>query len=280
MDPVVHLFGLTDIGNHRQSNEDAWCAGQLGGVFFSGETPARVATFRCATAPVVAIVSDGVGGSNAGEVASHIAVTCIPANLTSRRAALASTGTAETAVRRALQTADAAVKVRSAEPGKRGMCTTVSLLCLIGPRLAWWAQAGDSRIYRCRQGRLEQISRDHSPVGRLLQDGWITEAQARLHPQRNEIDQSLGDPLNSFLPDVASLELQSGDAYLICSDGLSDGLWEREIEQLVARVRTAADVRTVAESLVAAAKQASGRDNITVVLLLLEGGTEAPTAPE
>ena len=100
-------------------------------------------------------------------------------------------------------------------------------------------------------------------------------AEARRHPQRNQIDQSLGDPLNGFSPEVAALELQLADVYLLCSDGLSDGLWDHEIEAALARVRAAADVQPIAVELIAVAKQASGRDNITVVVMLVEPGSEA-----
>ena len=269
-DLVIHLFGLTDAGNHRRTNEDAWWAGQLDGSVSPAEKPGETVTFRCAAAPVLAIVSDGVGGANAGEVASQMAVTCIPDFLALRRDDLTIASTAEAAILAALQTTDVAVKTKASEPGMNGMCATISLLCLVGSHVAWWGQAGDSRIYRCRGGRLEQISRDHSPVGRMRHEGWLTEEQARYHPLRNQIDHSLGDPINPFSPDVGSLEMEPQDIYLICSDGLSDGLWEKEIERALTRVRAAVDVQPVAEHLVAAAKQASGRDNITVVVVLVE----------
>jgi len=275
MDPdlLVHLFGQTDVGNYRQTNEDAWWAGQLGGP---AEPPSATATFRCTAAPVLAIVSDGVGGANAGEVASQIAVTCIPGFLAAQRTALRCAGTARDTVRAALQAADAAIKAQAIRPAQSGMCATVSLLCLVGPGLAWWGQAGDSRLYRCRHGRLEQITRDHSPVGRMRCAGLITEEAARRHPQRNQIDQSLGDPLNAFSPEVASVDVQPLDVYLLCSDGLSDGLWDREIEQTLSRIQAASDVRPIAEHLVAAAKRASGRDNITVVVLFVEAEAANP----
>jgi protein phosphatase len=128
---------------------------------------------------------------------------------------------------------------------------------------------GDSRIYVCRQGQLRQISRDQSPVGRLRQEGKISEADARYHPLRNQIDQSLGEPSNQFRPDAGIESIQPGDVYLVCSDGLSDGLWDREIAEILAEVRTMADVRPAVQRLVGLAKQASGRDNITAVLGLV-----------
>jgi protein phosphatase len=224
-------------------------------------------------------VSDGVGGANAGEVASQMAVTSIPAQLAARRAALSSATTAAETVRTALQLADGAIKDGAVRPGMGGMCATVSLLCAVGPELAWWGQAGDSRIYRCRRARLEQLTPDHSPVGRMRQAGLITEAEARRHPQRNQIDQSLGDRLNPFLPEVGSQEMRSDDVYLLCSDGLSDGLWEHEVERMLARIRVAADLPRIAGELIDAAKKASGRDNITVVLLLVEHTADVTMAP-
>jgi protein phosphatase len=276
-DLVVHLWGVSDVGNFRQTNEDAWWAGQVGGVFASTEKPGAVSPLHSAAAPILAIVSDGVGVANAGEVASQLAITCIPQTLAARRAELAHEASAIEAVHAALLFADAAIKDAAVQPGRNGMCATVSLLCVAGPRLAIWGQAGDSRVYRCRRGKLEQLTPDHSPVGRMRRAGLITEAEARRHPQRNQIDQSLGDPLNPFRPEVGALELQPADVCLLCSDGLSDGLWEHEIENALRRVRTADDVQPIAQELIDAAKRASGRDNITVVLLLVDPGDAAPS---
>ena len=278
MDPdhFIHLFGQTDIGNQRQTNEDAWWAGQLGGSFASTEILGETLRLRCTVAPVLAVVCDGVGGANAGEVASQMAVSCIPAFLGSRQTALSIAGSAGDTLRASLQAADAAIKTKATLPGMSGMCTTVSLLCLVGTGFAWWGQAGDSRIYRYRRGQLKQITRDHSPVGRMRQDGVITEEAARRHPQRNQIDQSLGDQLNPFAPDVGSVNFQPLDVYLLCSDGLSDGLWDGEIAQIMDRVRSGADVRPAAEHLIAAAKQTSGRDNITAVVVFVEAPAAKP----
>ncbi len=277
--PIVHLFGLSDIGKHRQTNEDAWWAGQLAGRFCSSEKPGDATSFRCTDLPVVAMVSDGVGGANAGEVASQMAITGIPKFLATRQDALADAATAQATVREALLSAHGAIKVLSAQPSLNGMCTTVSVLCLAGGKLACWGQAGDSRIYFFRAGELTQITPDHSPVGRMRQNGWITEAEARCHPQRNQIDQSLGDPHNPFMPDLGVLEIQPADVFLICSDGLSDGLWEKDIAQALKRIRHPADVKPITQELVEAAKNASGRDNITAVLVLVDVSQPPPFLP-
>jgi PPM family protein phosphatase len=105
-------------------------------------------------------------------------------------------------------------------------------------------------------------------VGRMRQEGRITEEEARRHPQRNQIDQSLGDPTSAFRPDTGWEKVHPGDVFLVCSDGLSDGLWDREIERILDGVRRAANVRPAVQALVTGARQGSGRDNITAVVAL------------
>lgn len=279
---LLNVDGLSDIGNRRQNNEDAWWAGQLGrehATMEAGPAPLRL---RNEEAPVLLIVSDGVGGANAGEVASQMAITLISGELSRKPKAWAEPKeSVAAAILAAMNAANAAITAKSAEPGFDGMGATLSLLCFAGGALVHWGQAGDSRIYQCRRGILRQISRDHSPVGRMRQQGKITEAEARQHPLRNQIDQSLGDPNNPFRPDTGTEETRAGDIFLLCSDGLSDGLWDHEIQEVLAHVQTAADVRPALQKLIANAKQASGRDNITAVVALVETYTpEAEPIPE
>jgi protein phosphatase len=274
MDPklTLHIDGLTDIGVRRSNNEDAWWIGRLGGecrFMEPGPAPLRV-SLEAGGQRALLLVSDGVGGANAGEVASQMAVSLISGELNRTRDTLVEARTAREAVLAAIRAANAAIKAKAAAPEFDGMGATLSLLCFWGGAEACWGQAGDSRIYVFREGRLRQISRDHSPVGRLRQQGRISEAEARQHPLRNQIDQSLGDPSNLFQPDSGAERIQPGDVFLLCSDGLSDGLWDREIAELLAGVRFPADVRPAVQRLVDGAKKASGRDNITAVLALVE----------
>ena len=283
MDPKLTLYmdGLTDIGVRRLNNEDAWWIGQLGGeqcFMEPGPAPLRV-PLEADGPRALLLVSDGVGGANAGEVASQMAVSLISGELSRARDAPVDARTAREEVLAALHAANTAIKAKAAAPEFDGMGATLSLLCFAGQTEACWGQAGDSRIYVFRQGRLRQISRDHSPVGRLRQEGKISEAEARQHPLRNQIDQSLGDPSSLFQPDAGIERIQPGDVFLLCSDGLSDGLWDREIGTMLAGVRSPADVRPVVQRLVGGAKKASGRDNITAVLALVESpGTESIAA--
>jgi protein phosphatase len=278
----LHIDGLTDIGVRRLNNEDAWWIGELGGGHCFMEPGPAPLCVDLATAgrQALLLVSDGVGGANAGEVASQMAVNLISGGLNHARDSLVEAQAAREAVLAALHAANTAITAKAAEPEFDGMGATLSLLCFAGGIEACWAQAGDSRIYVCRQGRLRQISRDQSPVGRLRQEGKITEAEARHHPLRNQIDQSLGDPSNLFQPDSGIERIHPGDVFLLCSDGLSDGLWDREIEEVLAGVRVPADVRPAVQRLVGGAKKASGRDNITAVLALVENPAAEAVAPE
>jgi protein phosphatase len=285
MDPelALHFDGLTDIGVRRLNNEDAWWIGELGKshCFMEPGQAALRATLGSEGSAALLLVSDGVGGANAGEVASQMAVNSISEELGRALPTLVDARTMRRAVLASLHVANTAIKAKAAVPEFDGMGATLSMLCFAGKEEACWGQVGDSRIYVFREGRLRQISRDHSPVGRLRQEGKISEAEARHHPLRNQIDQSLGDPSNLFQPDSGIEKICPGDVYLLCSDGLSDGLWDREIEEILAGVRSMADVRPAVQRLVGRAKQASGRDNITAVLALVEdvatpGATRRP----
>ncbi len=275
----LHIDGLTDIGNSRLNNEDAWWAGQLGGGHVFMEAGAEPLHSTTPGAPVLLLVSDGVGGANAGEVASRMAINLIADELSREPGALQEPVSACETIRAVLCNANAAIAAKATTPGFEGMGATLSLLCFVGEGAACWGQAGDSRIYVCRQGWLRQISRDQSPVGRMRQRGEITEAEARRHPLRNQIDQSLGDPVATFQPEVGVEKLRPGDVYLVCSDGLSDGLWDHEIRRILTAVRRPAEVRPAVRQLVAGAKQTSGRDNITVVVALVEGPPSAGATP-
>lgn len=218
--------------------------------------------------PVTILVSDGVGGASAGEVASQMAVSLVAEGIRLTAPSYATAKSARLALVRAMRDAHMAILAKGDEPGFDAMGATLSAAVFTSDGLICWAQAGDSRIYLMRGGKLSQISLDHSPVGRLRQQGRISEADARCHPARNQIDLSLGDRLNAFEPDTGLEAVREGDIFMLCSDGLSDGLWDHEIGQILAMVRSPSDVRRGVQRLVDSAKLASGRDNITAVIAL------------
>jgi len=212
------------------------------------------------------LVSDGVGGANAGEVASQMAAKGIPDELGKAQPVFADLKSARESIERSVRKANGEITMKSKEAGFEGMGATLSLVCFCTGGAAVWMQAGDSRIYVFRRGQLRQISRDHSPVGRMRHEGKISEEEARVHPLRNQIDQSLGDPMKLFEPETGEEPVVAGDVFLVCSDGISDGLWDRQIAEVLSSVKSKVSVRPAVEKLVSSAKAASGRDNLTAVL--------------
>jgi PPM family protein phosphatase len=253
---MVHASGQTDVGVKRKNNEDAFGLGVVGTALLH---PGDVLRFPVEKHGALLVVSDGLGGEKAGEVASRLAVATLHGELGGGTAPAG-----EESLRRAFLAADQAVRAAGAlRKEHQGMGATLSAVWL-HPEGAWFGHVGDSRIYRWRDAELTQISRDHSPVGRMRQAGQINEEEARRHPYRSVIDQSLGGDPQVFAPDVGTIPLLPGDALLLCTDGLTDGVSDAEINAALGRLGTRTPARVCAD-LVAAARKNSGRDNITVV---------------
>ena len=212
-------------------------------------------------------VSDGIGGSNAGEVASELALKTLYSGI--RAISLQADPVA--VLSGVVRQADAAVReVALKVPECAGMGATLTALW-IRPDGAALAHVGDSRLYRFRDGGLCQLSTEHSPVGRMRAGGELTEEQARNHRLKHLIDQSLGGPEELFAPEVVPVDLVAGDIYLICTDGLSDALAEAEIESVLKKVSHGATVpAAAAAALIESANEVYGRDNLTVVIAQIQ----------
>jgi PPM family protein phosphatase len=237
---VVHYTAaaLTDRGRKRPSNEDAFGYSVEHGVY---------------------VVCDGMGGAAAGEIASSLAVDEIMRVLTSRTASNPSPAGAEAAVTAANQ----AIFTRAQRSSKlSGMGTTMVAL-LADEHQAWMVNVGDSRGYRVRNGRLEQITLDHSLVEEQVRMGRMNRSEALRSPLRNVITRALGTQ-NVVTPDIFSLEPEPGDLYLLCSDGLTRELSDALIESLLC---VGVPLEELCTRLVAAANQAGGHDNITCLLV-------------
>jgi serine/threonine protein phosphatase PrpC len=238
----------TDTGLQRRGNEDS----------------------SYARAPVF-VVADGMGGAQAGEVASKIAVTAFEQGLPDA-------GTPEERLVARVRAANAEIYERSqAEHESAGMGTTLTAAYLDEAHLVI-AHVGDSRAYLFRDGKLKQLTQDHSLVGELVRRGKLTEEQAAEHPQRSIITRALG-PEASVEVDTWTYPARAGDVLLLCSDGLTSMISEEQIGQILA---SAPGLDRAADALIAAANEAGGRDNITVVLVRLEevggdGALEQPT---
>jgi serine/threonine protein phosphatase PrpC len=225
----------SDLGRQRQGNEDN---------FF-------------VRAPVF-VVADGMGGANAGEVASEMAVRSFDPELADGNPAEALVDVIEGANRR--------IHDRSqSDESSSGMGTTVTA-AYVSDEEVIVAHVGDSRAYLLRDGELMRLTTDHSLVGELVARGKLTEAQAESHPQRSVITRALG-PEAHVKVDVDIFPAHHGDVFLLCSDGLTSMIHEPQLKPLV---EGADDLETLGRTLIDAANAAGGRDNITVILFRLE----------
>ncbi|WP_281891067.1 Stp1/IreP family PP2C-type Ser/Thr phosphatase [Paenibacillus sp. YYML68] len=210
----------------------------------------------------LAIVADGMGGHQAGDVASKMAVEWIPQGLLPLDPAASEEELAER-LKSAVELANAQIfEFASGRESYHGMGTTV-VAVLANPSVAVIAHIGDSRAYRIREGRLEQLTQDHSLVNELLKSGQITREEADHHPRRNVLTRALGTEATIEV-DVQSVYWRPGDLLLLCSDGLS-GLVEQE--RILSTVLEESSLEHKVRRLVDEALAAGGDDNVTVVLL-------------
>jgi protein phosphatase len=246
---VVHYTAaaVTDRGRKRPSNEDAFGFSVEDGVY---------------------LVCDGMGGAAAGEIASSLAVDEM-LRLLSRRAGGEDALVAPMPVlaEEAIRAANEAIFSRSQRNYKlSGMGTTLVGL-VVEERRVWVLNVGDSRCYRLRNRRLQQLTLDHSLVEEQVRLGRMTCSEALRSPLRNVITRALGTQ-SSVTPDIFELEAEPGDLFLLCSDGLTRELSDSLIESLLG-VDLPIDGRCI--RLVEAAKKAGGHDNITCLLVCAEG---------
>ena len=237
MSILTKVYEATDIGTTRPTNEDS---------------------LACIE-PDTYIVADGMGGHAAGEVASRILVDTAKAVLELKDSY------SELALKNAvLQANQAMLEAIQQHPEYAGMGTTATLFHREGDS-GIWAHVGDSRLYILHEGKLRQITRDHSLVSDLVDNGSITPAEARIHPRRNVLTRAVGVDAD-LLVDTGSFPLQQGDIVLLCSDGLTTVLPDEEIQKLLLD-DTPGDK---ADRLVKQALAAESHDNITAIVVIYD----------
>jgi serine/threonine protein phosphatase PrpC len=242
---VADHFERTDTGRQRKANEDAYFA----------------------RSPLFA-VADGMGGAQAGEVASHLAVEVLEQGLPD------GPGSMEERLAERVREANARINELSRSDDQRaGMGTTLTA-AYVGEDEVAVAHVGDSRLYRLRDGHFERLTDDHSLVEELVRQGRLTPKEADEHPQRSIITRALG-PEEGVEPDSRTWPAREGDVYLLCSDGLTSMVPEERVGEVV---RTAADLPAAGRGLIDEANRAGGRDNITVILFRLEAVEPAHAA--
>jgi serine/threonine protein phosphatase PrpC len=246
--------GITDIGRKRQRNEDSYLVNDKIGLY---------------------IVADGMGGHAGGEFASKIAVSTVeeiirgedrvksnvPAN-TYLDGNQSAEGLEQDRLKDAINRAGNMIVRRAFEdPELKGMGTT-STVMFVSEDKAYIAHVGDSRAYCIRNGEIIQITEDHSLVHEQLKSGLITEEEAKTHQLKNIITRSVGVQ-EEVEVDTVVWKIQSGDGYLLCSDGLSNMVQDEEMQEIVTKF----EVEQAARELVDLANSRGGEDNITLILL-------------
>jgi len=252
----VDAFLASDIGCVRDSNQDSMA------LVVPGEAALRQRR------GLLAVVADGMGGHNGGEVASAVAVETICRSYFS--AAAAEDPAAALAL--ALREANAAV-FGTAEADSRlaGMGTTATALALVDGH-ALVAHVGDSRVYHCRSGQGRQLTTDDSLIVELINNGMISAEQARHHPARNVLLRSLGTQAKLWVIANPGAPAAPGDSFVLCSDGLWDSIDADEIAQFVAAMNPEEAVRR----LIALARARDGSDNISVGVLTIQAAPAVP----
>ncbi len=242
---MKRLFtGLTDVGLLRSVNQDAYYIDPEGRFF---------------------IVADGMGGHAGGQEASRIATQAIQSYLLEH---WQTTASSQSLLENAFFSANRAIlKDQRHHPERSDMGTTAVVVIFRDEQQPWCAHTGDSRLYRLRGAKLEQITEDHTWVARAMKIGEITPDEARVHPWRHVLAQCLGrEDLNQI--DMQPLSVQPGDRLLLCSDGLTEEVSDQLIASHLKSIRAC---ERAATALVNAAKNHGGRDNITVVIVTING---------
>ena len=254
---TFEYFHAVDTGRARSNNEDSVAVDE---------------------ASALAVLADGMGGYNAGEVASNMATSFISSEL-GRWLAEAASRASDLEVRRAMDicvdNANRAIfNAANANPQYAGMGTTLVVAVFREGQLRL-GHVGDSRAYRWRGGQLSQITRDHSLLQEQIDAGLITPEQAAFSANKNLVTRAVGVE-DTVLLETHLHEMQPGDLYLMCSDGLSDMLDDAMISRLL---QTHDSLAAAGNALIAAANDAGGKDNIALILVRVAGGPPGVARP-
>jgi len=257
----VTVFAQTDLGKVRTNNEDAFVVSDL----LMGSAPIHAMTsaisLEVRDRGILLAVSDGMGGMQAGEVASALVLQALRLGMSTVNAS-----SAEVALRASVEGANQQVWNTARETGRDGMGATLTAVLLYAG-CAYIAEIGDSRAYLLRGQRLVQLTRDQSYVQALLDSGTLTRQQADTFEYKNVILQAMG-----LKPGVVvalnRLALRRHDRYLLCSDGLSGKVQDEEIQGVVLAAST---LESACTKLIEMALDRGGEDNVTVVLAQVEG---------
>lgn len=271
----ISVYAKSDVGVVRPGNEDNFLVLNLSTADTwkpeeAGENPpASLTNFNQSHYGSLIAVTDGMGGALAGEVASRLAVECVRDRMLELQASPAySKFPFSERLRLSIELANLYIYQMSAKRAEySGMGATFTAVGLSGTN-AYFGQVGDSRAYLLRDGRIQQITRDQSLVGQLVEAGHLTQEEAERHSYRNVILQALGASPNLNVV-IDQLAIRDMDTFALCSDGLSNKLRPEEIKAIIDQ---SGSLKESCESLVKLANERGGEDNITVLLAQVSGG--------
>jgi serine/threonine protein phosphatase PrpC len=277
---LLRWSGWTDKGVVRANNEDSFL-----GLRFDAQEAHRLGKYGEAsieTKDFTFAVSDGMGGARAGEFASQIAVekitTLLPRAFQHSASGLQA-GFSDVLAELFSQIHRALVHLGQSYDECRGMETTMSL-CWFTPGRMYFGHIGDSRIYHLPKGKKEirQLTHDDTHVGWLFRNGQINEREARTHPRRNVLQKALGGGNQFIDPQVGTVVYERGDVFLLCSDGLTEGLYNHQVVDLLREAKSAEPDFNTAQRLVETSLKNDGRDNVTALVIQVTGD-QPPAKP-
>jgi len=245
--PGIEVVSLTDVGCQRENNEDNF-------VYWEPDDDADFARLGR-----LAVIADGMGGTEGGQFASQIAVDTVKQHY-----ATGGGGDPQQELLEAFRLANSAVQEKARQDARlRGMGTTLTAAAIVGSQLCF-AHVGDSRLYLFRKGSLRALTRDHSLVARLVESGVIRAQEADSHPQRHVLTAAIG-VTDAMEPDIPAepVPLETSDVLLNCTDGL----WGQMSEAEIAQNLSFHSIDNAAKALVQLAKDHGGPDNITLQIL-------------
>jgi len=272
---ILHWTARTHSGSRKPRNDDSlivFSSNQQG-----AETLPHDGSRSLEQEDLVLAVSDGMGGGNAGDMASAMLLQRMSEIIpeTFKAAAAGFYPDYPDHLMCAIRSVHADINMAAQESDEqRGMAATLALTWFTPDNL-YIANVGDSRIYRSRNGNLEQISRDHTSAWSEWKRGRISEIQYRQHPRRAALTEVIGGGYPHVFPHFAAVDYQAGDRFLICSDGLIDGLWERHLSEALAECGECPE--PIVETLLKRAIDNSGIDDTTLIVIAV--GTPPQDAP-
>ena len=272
---VIDSYGLSDVGLVRTNNEDSFLIATPTRDF-ANENPAELSGIIPQNGTMF-IVADGMGGAQAGEVASRMAVETVGRNFINalEKQAVLDQQSLITALTETIREANELIFQQGQKNTElNGMGTTLTAATVFGSTILF-AQLGDSRAYLARKGVISQMTKDQSLVAQMVASGSLTPEEAKTHPQRNVILQALGIQ-NQVEVAITLAELRRGDQIVLCSDGLSGKVDVEDIREFLEKF----EPKAACQGLVRMARERGGEDNITVIVARFNGDGLSEPEPE